>query len=239
MQCDQFEVLWQRRLDAGEDPRLDEHLVAHSLFCAECNELLEGSEHLLSIPTIFAERLQTTVETLPSPCPQSIEKIQPASVVSSAMYRDRSARWPSMAAALIAVVAITLWGRVWMGLADKQYSVASAQRAVEDSIAGVNSPRAAAAAATSEIVPWVPSPLQIALRVRESRYLLDNTDPLVLEGWRAAMWEYPPNSSEFWIEGLEPLTSSWELAVQVLRSTLPLNWTFSEDSYSLWLSPAE
>ena len=228
MQCEQFENIWQQRLDAGEDPRLDEQLVAHSLSCPECNELLEGTEYLLVIP----RRIER---------PEVIERseaIEPVRLVSPPTYRDHSARWPSVAAALIAIVALTLWGRVWMGLTEPQHTVASAQRAIEDSIAGANSARAAAdAGSAEEVAPWVPSPLQLALRARETRYLLDNTDPLVLDGWRAAIWEHPPHSSEFWAQGLEPLTTSWEIAMRMIRRTLPLNWSDSDNNTYIWFSP--
>ena len=233
MRCEQFEKLWQQRLDAGEDPRLDEQLVAHSLSCSECNELLEGSEYLLSVPTLFADK------ALPPVIAQTVEVIEPVTLAPAPTYRDHSARWPNVAAALVVIVALTLWGRVWMGLADPRHTVASAHRAVEDSIAGANSVRAAAAASTpEEVAPWVPSPLQLALRARETRYLLDNTDPLVLNGWQAAIWEHSPNSPQFWVQGLEPLTTSWEIAVQMIRSTIPLNWSNPDDnSYDIWLSP--
>jgi hypothetical protein len=237
MQCEQFENIWQQRLDAGEDPRLDEQLVAHSLICSECNELLEGAEYLLAMP-VMIER------------PPVIEPVQ---LASPPTYRNHSARWPSVAAALVATIALTLWGRVWIGLADPQHTVASAQRAIEDSIAGANSARAAADANSAdansadanladantvdEVAPWVPSPLQLALRARETRYLLDNTDPLVLAGWRAAIWEHPPHSSEFWAQGLEPLTTSWEIAMQMIRRTLPLNWSNSDNNTYIWFSP--
>lgn len=236
MQCDQFEKLWQQRLDAGEDPCLDEQLVAHSLTCAECNELLEGSKYLLAMPTLLAN------ETLPPVIAKATEVREPVTLAPAApTYRDHSARWPSVAAALVAIVALTLWGRVWMGLAEPQHTVASAHRAVEDSIAGANSPRVAATATTpADIAPWVPSPLQLAMRARETRYLLNSTNPNALNGWRNAIWEHPPSTTEFWAEGLEPLTTSWEIAVRMIRSTIPLNWTVSEDgAYNLWLSPLQ
>lgn len=235
MQCDQFETEWQQRLDAGEDPRFDEQLVAHSLCCSACNELLEGSKYLLAMPDLLS-RATEPPHALPPVAVSNQVTLAPSS-----MYRTSSARWPSVAAAMVAVIAITLWGRVWMGLAEPQHTVASAQRAVEDSIAGVHSPRNVATSSSgSEVSPWVPSPLQLALRARETRYLLNNTDPLVLNGWRTTLWEHSPNSPQFWAEGLEPLTSSWELAVQVIRSTLPLNWSVSgESDFDFWMSPLE
>jgi len=233
MQCDQFEIEWQQRLDAGEDPRFDEHLVAHSLGCSACNELLEGSKYLLAMPELLS--LAAVRPQVDHP----VSAQAPVTLASASTYRTSSARWPSVAAAMVALIAITLWGRVWMGLAEPQHTVASAQRAVEDSIAGVHSTRNAATNSDgSEVSPWVPSPLQLALRARETRYLLNNTDPLVLNGWRTTLWEHSPNSPQFWAEGLEPLTSSWELAVQVIRSTIPLNWgAAGESDFDFWISP--
>ncbi|MBN8604167.1 MAG: hypothetical protein J0M26_24345 [Planctomycetes bacterium] len=247
MQCNEFEARWQQRLDAGENPHLDEQLVAHSLTCAECNELLEGSEYLLAMPVLFASEALPTAEgvtakhVLPPVLEPTVTTASPVTLPPTSMYRDASARWPNYAAVLVAVVALMMWGRVWMGLSEPQHTVASAHRAVEDSIAGANSPRVAAAATTpADVAPWVPSPLQLALRARETRYLLDNTDPMVLNGWRNVIWHHPPSSTEFWAEGLEPLTTSFELAVKVLRSTLPLNWNLSgKDSYDMWLSPLQ
>lgn len=235
MRCDQFETEWQQRLDAGEDPRFDERLIAHSLCCSDCNELLEGSKFLLAMPELLS------LATEPPQVDQPVAAQASITLASAPMYRTSYARWPSVAAAMVALIAITLWGRVWMGLAEPQHTVASAQRAVEDSIAGVHSPRNAAASDNgSEVSPWVPSPLQLALRARETRYLLNNTDPSVLNGWRTTLWEHSPNSPQFWAEGLEPLTSSWELAVQVIRSTIPLNWGVSgESDFDFWISPLE
>ena len=249
MQCEQFENLWQLRLDAGEDPRLDEHLVAHSLCCQHCNELLEGTEYLLALeyPTASSDNcvanypveLKHNRPEVPSSA-HSERSSRSVTLASVETYRDSSLRWPTVAAALVVLIALSLWGRVWVGLAEPHNSVASAHRAAEESIAGVNSPRIASTVEPSAVPPWVPSPLQLAIRARETRYLINSTDPYAFNAWRTAIWENPPNSTQFWARGLEPLTSSWELAVQVIRNSIPLDWTVpGNGGYNLWTSPLE
>ena len=47
MQCEQFEATWQRLLDERRSPQNDPHLLAHSLVCQHCAELLESTDALL------------------------------------------------------------------------------------------------------------------------------------------------------------------------------------------------
>lgn len=47
MQCEQFEATWQRLLDEHRSPHADPHLLAHSLVCPHCANLLESTDSLL------------------------------------------------------------------------------------------------------------------------------------------------------------------------------------------------
>lgn len=65
MQCEQFEATWQRLLDERRSPQADPHLLAHSLICPKCADLLDSSHALQcgldivthdDLPADFAEQ---------------------------------------------------------------------------------------------------------------------------------------------------------------------------------------
>jgi len=229
MQCSDFENIWQQRLDAGEDPRMDEHLIAHSLGCEDCSLLLEGTDHLLAFESIPLDR-QT---------PPVIEAnlVRPAFQTSLPNVTSRSSHIPSMAAALVVLVALGLWGRVWLGTLNSGNNVAMAKIVAEPSLVGANSPRNVAEM-PAEVGPLVPSPLQIALKAQETRYLLPPETRF--QQWGNQWLDFPTNSQGLLVRGLEPLTTSWELAIEVLRNSLPLNWTApGNEGYTIWLSPLQ
>jgi hypothetical protein len=206
---------------------MDEHLIAHSLCCEECSLLLEGTDHLFAFENL----------PLHQPTPPIIEAnlVRPASQSNLANVTSRSSRIPSIAAALVALVALGLWGRVWLGTFNSGSNVAMAKIVAEPSLVGANSPRNVAEI-PSQVGPLVPSPLQIALTAQETRYLLPPETKF--QQWGNQWLDFPANSQGLLVRGLEPLTTSWELALEVLRNSLPLNWTAPEnEGYTIWLSP--
>jgi hypothetical protein len=172
----------------------------------------------------------------------------------------------AIAAGLMALIAFTLWGRVWMSVFEPANRVALAKNAVEESLSGPLSARnafsdtafsdtafsdvtektdpmrwqASVAAADPSASPLVPSPLQLVLKARETRYLLTAGELDNLAAWNQRWLDLPSPSSDLITLGLEPLTASFEVAMELIRITLPGNWTLTQnEGYNLLTSPLQ
>jgi hypothetical protein len=166
----------------------------------------------------------------------------------------------------MALIAFTLWGRVWMSVFEPANRVALAKNAVEESLSGPLSARnafsdtafsdtafsdvtektdpmrwqASVAAADPSASPLVPSPLQLVLKARETRYLLTAGELDNLAAWNQRWLDLPRPSSDLITLGLEPLTASFEVAMELIRITLPGNWTLTQnEGYNLLTSPLQ
>jgi hypothetical protein len=263
MRCHEFEATWQQHLDNGSNPQHDTDLVVHAMSCESCHALLEGTDHLLALIA------QPAAPVLPQ------EHIITANLVSSqrSFHSDRSSldyhritaspsramagsRPLAIAAGLMALIAFTLWGRVWMSVFEPANRVAMAKNAVEESLSGPLSARnmfsdttdktapprwqASVAGADPSASPLVPSPLQFVLRARETRYLLSANELDNMAAWNQRWLDLPSPSPDLIALGLEPLTASFEVAMELIRITLPGNWTLTQnEGYNLLTSPLQ
>lgn len=162
----------------------------------------------------------------------------------------------AIAAGLMALIAFTLWGRVWMSVFEPANRVAMAKNAVEESLSGPLSARnmfsdttektapprwqASVDGADPSASPLVPSPLQFVLRARETRYLLSANELDNMAAWNQRWLDLPSPSPDLIALGLEPLTASFEVAMELIRITLPGNWTLTQnEGYNLLTSPLQ
>lgn len=265
MQCHEFEAIWQQHLDNGSNPQHDTDLAAHAMTCESCHALLEGTDHLLAlseqtIPPVLSQDHFITANLF---SPQSSSYTDHSSldyrrVTSNPMrVATGSGRPLAIAAGLMALIAFTLWGRVWMSVFEPANRVALAKNAVEESLSGPLSAKnafsdapglnndslrwqASATGADPAASPLVPSPLQFVLRARETRYLLSASELDNLSAWNQRWLDLPNASPDFIALGLEPLTASFEVAMELIRITLPGNWTLTQnEGYNLLTSPLQ
>lgn len=264
MQCHEFEAIWQQHLDNGSNPQHDTDLLVHAMNCKSCHELLEGTDHLLAlsaqsaIPLLSQDHI-ITANLLSSPASHYFDSssLDDQRIKASPTRASAGSSRPlAIAAALMALIAFTLWGRVWMSVFEPANRVALAKNAVEESLSGPLSARnmfsdavdktdtlrwrATVAGADPSASPLVPSPLQFALRARETRYLLSASELDNLSAWNQRWMNLPTASPDLIALGLEPLTASFEVAMELIRITLPGNWTLTQnEGYNLITSPLQ
>jgi hypothetical protein len=273
MRCHEFEEIWQQHLDNGSNPQHDTDLVVHAMSCESCHALLEGTDHLLALSaqpaaSVLSQDHIIIANLLSSqPNPHADRSSFDYQRITASPARAMAGSRPlAIAAGLMALIAFTLWGRVWMSVFEPANRVALAKNAVEESLSGPLSARnafsdtafsdtafsdvtektdpmrwqASVAAADPSASPLVPSPLQLVLKARETRYLLTAGELDNLAAWNQRWLDLPSPSSDLITLGLEPLTASFEVAMERLRKTLPGNWTLTQnEGYNLLTSPLQ
>jgi hypothetical protein len=273
MRCHEFEEIWQQHLDNGSNPQHDTDLVVHAMSCESCHALLEGTDHLLALSaqpaaSVLSQDHIIIANLLSSqPNPHADRSSFDYQRITASPARAMAGSRPlAIAAGLMALIAFTLWGRVWMSVFEPANRVALAKNAVEESLSGPLSARnafsdtafsdtafsdvtektdpmrwqASVAAADPSASPLVPSPLQLVLKARETRYLLTAGELDNLAAWNQRWLDLPSPSSDLITLGLEPLTASFEVAMELIRITLPGNWTLTQnEGYNLLTSPLQ
>jgi hypothetical protein len=273
MRCHEFEEIWQQHLDNGSNPQHDTDLVVHAMSCESCHALLEGTDHLLALSaqpaaSVLSQDHIIIANLLSSqPNPHADRSSFDYQRITASPARAMAGSRPlAIAAGLMALIAFTLWGRVWMSVFEPANRVALAKNAVEESLSGPLSARnafsdtafsdtafsdvtektdpmrwqASVAAADPSASPLVPSPLQLVLKARETRYLLTAGELDNLAAWNQRWLDLPRPSSDLITLGLEPLTASFEVAMELIRITLPGNWTLTQnEGYNLLTSPLQ
>jgi hypothetical protein len=273
MRCHEFEEIWQQHLDNGSNPQHDTDLVVHAMSCESCHALLEGTDHLLALSaqpatSVLSQDHIIIANLLSSqPNPHADRSSFDYQRITASPARAMAGSRPlAIAAGLMALIAFTLWGRVWMSVFEPANRVALAKNAVEESLSGPLSARnafsdtafsdtafsdvtektdpmrwqASVAAADPSASPLVPSPLQLVLKARETRYLLTAGELDNPAAWNQRWLDLPSPSSDLITLGLEPLTASFEVAMELIRITLPGNWTLTQnEGYNLLTSPLQ
>lgn len=263
MRCHEFEAIWQQHLDNGSNPQHDTDLVVHAMSCESCYELLEGTDHLLALsaqsaaPVLSQDHIITANLLLSqSNFHSDRSSLDYQRITASSTSPIAGSRLLAIAAGLMALIAFTLWGRVWMSVFEPANRVALAKNAVEESLSGPLSARnvlsdnmdktapkpwqASAAGVDPSASPLVPSPLQFVLRARETRYLISASELDNLSAWNQRWLDLPSPSPDLIAMGLEPLTASFEVAMELIRITLPGNWTLTQnEGYNLLTSPLQ
>ncbi len=202
MQCDEFDVRWQKLLDLRRNPQRDPRLRRHAATCARCARqlracarLLEGLE-LWEAPPLADDFAQRVVQQV------TAQRVIPAA-------RTRPARWLPLALAAAATLLIGVlpaWKsarRSRRPTVDEQ--VARSTELGQAAAAHPHAPSARAPSSTFDQSPWT----------RYGNSILG----LYTEETRA---RHRQQVSEF-AEDLRPIASPFNAALTAIRRTIPVN----------------